>query len=283
MSREIRRIMKSGLPQFRSFIVSHLEGYRRFYPGILEWFYKVETELKDESRWIFLVLDDGAPAGFAMTKNGESIKLCHLSICSYARRRGHGKALMEHVFNNAIQRGVSSIYTTTSERSELGTALFLSLMGFNVVGRKANLYQNGVDEFIWVCDGFKGVDRMSKKIKQVILRCGEPTQNGRVYPADVMAEAIEKFNNRTCGSSVSVCKEGKTKLEDVAGYAQLSMDGKEMVAEIELMDTPVGKELQKKLGDVRFSPFGVGNVEDGVVTDYELRHVSVSEKEQSDE
>jgi hypothetical protein len=93
----------------------------------------------------------------------------------------------------------------------------------------------------------------------------ELTITGRIYPLEVLKSAVERYTN------------GYHLVHDSHQIKYLKMVGKSLVARIEILDTPTGRELLSA-HDFNFAMYGFGNVDaHNVVSDFEFRGVNVVE------
>lgn len=127
-------------------------------------------------------------------------------------------------------------------------------------------------------------------MEHLVLRADTPNINGVVYSKEVLESAVEKFNNDHSQYAV-ICELIPTFTRDSdRGFSvdvervshqihSLRMDGNNMMAKI----TPAGpmKNLVEELlsHDYVFRAFGTGDLNDGVVSNYQLVGVGVYHKD----
>ncbi|MCU0868077.1 MAG: GNAT family N-acetyltransferase [Burkholderiales bacterium] len=82
-------------------------------------------------RGVFALGDDGAPVGFVHTIDhrscwtvGDYLYLQDLYVAESVRGRGHGRALIEHVYADAQARGIARVYWLTHESNATARALY---------------------------------------------------------------------------------------------------------------------------------------------------------------
>jgi len=130
-------------------VTQYLSNFQRYYPGIVEWFPIVKKELQTERRRLLVVHDANELLGLAITKNGPSAKLCHISVAPLARKRRLGQTLMQYALNDMVLRGAREIRVTTSEEVYDRHAPFFSSAGFEAVDWQVNRYRRGSSEVLW--------------------------------------------------------------------------------------------------------------------------------------
>lgn len=142
---------------------------------------------------------------------------------------------------------------------------------------------------------------MSKKktIKNILLNINSdvPNKNGVVYPKEVMKNALEEYQKQIkLGTSFGIMGQpttiGTINLSEVAfKINSIEETGNDnWISQIEILDTPKGKDLKKLLNDVdddkyRIVTYGYGSVKekDGiniVQDDFELISVGIKLKEE---
>ncbi len=105
---------------------------------------------------------------------------------------------------------------------------------------------------------------MQKEITVSLPVAGDPTPNGRIYPKDVLREAIEKFTPRYCGIDGTVIDPTKYSHK----VTNLDMDEEGVVtARIRILETPAGSVLKALIesGDVAYSMSSFGKVDENKV------------------
>jgi len=120
-----------------------------------------------------------------------------------------------------------------------------------------------------------------KEIRTKLFSCGL-NKNGRVYPKEVMENALENLKEN--GGWGLLCHPGTEygKLEDSIGKVdEIKMDEKgDVFGKVLLFDNPSGKVCQTILDNVDTSsievtPVGYGEVEDGVVKSFDITHFNI--------
>lgn len=157
------------IPDVKTVIVSYLENFQQYYPGILEWYSRIQPEIEAGRRTIFLASNNGKLQGLVITKNVEKAKLCHISVSSSARKFGIGKALMRLAISNVKRFGAKEIRVTTSEEVFRNHRMFFHNAGFKEIDWKVHRYRQGISEIIWKMD-LKANLNMSKKIETTISK-----------------------------------------------------------------------------------------------------------------
>lgn len=114
-----------------------------------------------------------------------------------------------------------------------------------------------------------------------ILEADKPNKNGRVYPREVLQAALANIDqNRPLLGQIDADPTGKLDLDKVSHLVtNLRLEGNDLTAEIQILETPKGKELQKMLKEAVFRPSGEGQVHDNpdgthVVYDYNITAVN---------
>jgi len=119
-----------------------------------------------------------------------------------------------------------------------------------------------------------------------------PNKNGTIYPREELKKAIEKYNNedvktgRALGLNhqpteyVFPLSDASFKVKNI----EFSESENYYVADIEILPTPKGKELEgilKKIdeGDYRIVTYSMGTVENGVIKDMQIVSVGIEPKE----
>jgi ribosomal-protein-alanine N-acetyltransferase len=111
-------------------------------------------ELRETDVARLYVLEEDAPAGaLEEEKDARLLAYCacwvifdelhinSLAVAPDARRRGHARRLLDHVFQDAVAGGVSSA-TLEVRRSNAAALALYDRLGFQVEGIRANYYQN---------------------------------------------------------------------------------------------------------------------------------------------
>ena len=138
---------QSELTNFR--IRRYLDNFRRYYPGILDWYSSLEEGISNGQRKIFISWNRSKIQGLAITKNGNKAKLCHISVSEEARDRGIGLSLMNLALCDMIRCGSQEIHVTTSEEVFRNHASFFHAVGFREIDWQVGRYRRGVSELLW--------------------------------------------------------------------------------------------------------------------------------------
>lgn len=115
-------------------------------------------------------------------------------------------------------------------------------------------------------------DKETKEIVCELIRADVPTANGNIYPKEVLERAVEQFNSaskrNTCFVVSDAEPDGRVLLSKVAAkvHSTKLRDG-QLVCQVEMLDTPAGKDIQKILEQGTITPLGMGTVKDGKVGD----------------
>ena len=115
------------------------------------------------------------------------------------------------------------------------------------------LFSESVEDVEYITEASKDGNK-SYKIKGIFLQADIKNRNGRVYPMDILAKEVNKYNrnfireNRAYGELGH--PDGPTvNLERVSHITtSLTPDGKNFIGEAKIMDTPMGK-IVKNLMD----------------------------------
>jgi len=126
---------------------------------------------------------------------------------------------------------------------------------------------------------------MTKEIlNEVILKVGGPNLNGRVYPEEVLREAIEKLNDKPVYGQFGNPDGLIINMDEVSHVVtNIKIQDGCMTGNIRVLDNKYGRALEEALDmDVgaAFRPLGTGNLKDlgdGVteVYDYEIHSVNL--------
>ena len=128
---------------------NYLNEFRFYYPGILEWYSRLESDLLTGRRNLFAICRRSTIEGLAITKNGAKAKLCHISVDPNARNRGIGGSLIRLALANMKSRGAKEIHVTTDEKIFRQYGEFFRSAGFSIVDWQVNRYRSGSSELIW--------------------------------------------------------------------------------------------------------------------------------------
>src|SRR5271167_2916897 len=121
---------------------------------------------------------------------------------------------------------------------------------------------------------------MSEITAVKIQELDRPNRNNRIYPRAVMEEAIAEFNKRPNPmlGTVGMPSDPAVDLTAVSHVVKnLRIMDDYLVADIKVLATPMGAQLEKMLKDdsMVFRSAGFGNVgPDGTISDYRLLCVS---------
>ena len=120
-------------------------------------------------------------------------------------------------------------------------------------------------------------------MKRVIMELGVPNKNGRTYPPEEMAKAIERYNDKVCygevGSAVNVDL-GHASHRFMNLEVFRNAEGCYLRGDLTLLDTSCGKMLREIMDttEVAFRPAGIGELrqtENGLeVINYELLSIN---------
>jgi len=133
-------------------ITDYLQKFSIYYPDILEWYKKVETEISSGKRDIFVCAENGIIKGLAITKNQKDAKLCHISVLEEYQQNNVGIFLMRKAVQEMFSRGASSVCVTTGEETYQKHGDFFRRCGFSLLKAQKNRYRKDVDELIWTAD-----------------------------------------------------------------------------------------------------------------------------------
>ncbi len=119
-------------------------------------------------------------------------------------------------------------------------------------------------------------------MKAYLLKLDEKNLNGRVYPTEAVMAAIKEvpasgllgINGVPNGTVPGI------NLTEVSHMAKnLRIEDGNLVADIEVLKTPRGQELQWMMDNCDFRPNGYANIDkDGIVSNYSLHCVSAIPK-----
>ena len=122
-----------------------------------------------------------------------------------------------------------------------------------------------------------------KEIRTKLFSCDSISKSGRVYPKDVMENAIKDFNEKhTFGLLCHPEIEKPSILESVGTIDQVEIKSNgEVFGKVKLLDNIQGKAMQNVLKaakdkSIRVSPVGYGDIdENGVVKSMNITHFNV--------
>jgi hypothetical protein len=113
-------------------------------------------------------------------------------------------------------------------------------------------------------------------VRYKILKIDAPTPRGRIYPKAVIEEAIRKIDRPFIGQ-LDADPSGKLDLSKASHIAKhFRIEDGYLTAEIEILKTSPGQQLQKVLDQVVFRPSGEGHVVDEAVTPQVIYGYSIS-------
>lgn len=133
-------------------IEQYLVNFRRYYPGILEWYSGLRGGFSTGHRRMFVSWDGSNVDGLAITKNGVRAKLCHISVSPSARDHGIGSALINNALLDMAYRGAREIRVTTSEEVFYSHGHFFRAAGFTAIDWKVHKYRRNASEILWKMD-----------------------------------------------------------------------------------------------------------------------------------
>lgn len=119
-----------------------------------------------------------------------------------------------------------------------------------------------------------------KSVKAEILKLNEPTKIGRTYTTDCIKNALANpILKERLKQSALFGVIAHNDINDVLNcshaVSSFEIEDDKLIAAIDILDTSKGRILAEALdaGNVRFSAYGKGNVENNIVTNYELESV----------
>ncbi|MBI4470503.1 MAG: GNAT family N-acetyltransferase [Acidobacteria bacterium] len=133
-------------------IRQYLRSFRRYYPGILEWYSGLTQEFSTGRRSLLVSWKGPEIQGLAITKNGERAKLCHISVSPSARDRGLGLTLMQSAIQEMVCSGAREIRVTTGEEIFCEHSSFFFGVGFRPIDWQVHRYRRGSSEILWKLD-----------------------------------------------------------------------------------------------------------------------------------
>lgn len=147
--------------QISAQVAQYLANFRRFYPGIMEWYFGLHNEFASGRRRMFASWNRSGIRGLAITKNGDSAKLCHISVSPHARGSGLGANLAFLALRDMARCGAREIRVTTSEETYRSHGTFFYSFGFRVVDWQVHRYRRNASELLWKLDGdtMKGLSK----------------------------------------------------------------------------------------------------------------------------
>jgi hypothetical protein len=120
------------------------------------------------------------------------------------------------------------------------------------------------------------------RIEGKLIQAGEPTLNGRIYSKEALERIVEdvqdKVKSRSLIGRVGTNQETRISLSEASHVVtNLEMGEKEMVMDIEILDTPKGEELRALIDSktpLTIHPMFMGTVENGEVSMVDLKLLS---------
>lgn len=128
------------------------------------------------------------------------------------------------------------------------------------------------------------------KFKSVIMQCGTPNVNGRIYTKEVMEKCVEEYKNNgemfgelSRSDDVATLDRMTVNLEHVSHkFNDLYFEGDNLIGEGEIFETPQGK-MVSAIGLENFGTEIVGMTsginDNGEVKDFILTHIDLIPKE----
>lgn len=119
-------------------------------------------------------------------------------------------------------------------------------------------------------------EKKTKEIVCELIRADVPTANGHIYSKEALEKAVEQFNKAskrdTCFVVSDAEPDGRVLLNKVAAKVHDTKlrDG-QLVCQVEVLDTPAGKDIQKILEHGTITPLARGTVKDGKVIADDLK------------
>lgn len=100
----------------------------------------------------FLVAEAGGlVAGYVIAHHAaDEGEILNLGVALAHRRRGVGRALVEHVLSALAARGVRAVYLEVRE-SNSGARRLYEALGFGEVARRARYYRRPVEDAVVLC------------------------------------------------------------------------------------------------------------------------------------
>jgi hypothetical protein len=106
-----------------------------------------------------------------------------------------------------------------------------------------------------------------------ILKADEPNGNGRIYPLEALQRCVEKSQAGPVLGALG-CPEGTTVDLNTLSHTvhNLRIQDGYLVGDVQVIKTPYGSMLSNPevFNNVDFRPRGIGAIENGVVTNYQL-------------
>lgn len=110
-----------------------------------------------------------------------------------------------------------------------------------------------------------------KEIVCELIRADVPTENGNIYSNEVLDKAVEQFNKAskrdTCFVVSDAEPDGRVMLSKVAAKVHhIQLRDGQLVCQLEMLDTPAGKDIQNILEQCTITPLAYGSITDGKVS-----------------
>ena len=120
-----------------------------------------------------------------------------------------------------------------------------------------------------------------KEIEIKLFSCDTLSRSGRIYPKEMMEEAINDFNKNH--ENGLLCHPGTEKpsiLESAGVVSEIKMEDGDVFGKVLLIDNIPGKVYQNILdkmdtSSIEVTPVGYGEVEDGVVKSMNITHFNI--------
>ena len=131
------------------------------------------------------------------------------------------------------------------------------------------LFSEAVEEVQYICEE-KEDGKKNYKIKGIFMQSDVKNRNGRVYPQEVLAKEVAKYNKNFINENRAFGELGHpdgptVNLERVSHMiTSLTPDGKNFIGEAKIMDTPMGKIVKNLMDEgakLGVSSRGMGSLE----------------------
>ena len=131
------------------------------------------------------------------------------------------------------------------------------------------LFSEAVEEVQYICEE-KEDGKKNYKIKGIFMQSDVKNRNGRVYPQEVLAKEVAKYNKNFINENRAFGELGHpdgptVNLERVSHMiTSLAPDGKNFIGEAKIMDTPMGKIVKNLMDEgakLGVSSRGMGSLE----------------------
>lgn len=118
-------------------------------------------------------------------------------------------------------------------------------------------------------------------MKVILKKLNVANSNGIIYSTKAVKEAIDKLEGSAIMGQAGTAHEGKINLSDLACMGNnIAIEDDNVVCDITMLETPMGKVLSNILSQVEFTLAGTGVVgEDGQVSEYTISYISVLPKD----